>query len=437
MENLFNIKKFSTTDSNFAISFKNLLSPASNKEINNISKTVNEIISEVKDLGDDALKKYIKKFDKLNIDSVDSLEVPNEIVKNAYTKISKDQKKALDTAAKRIKTFHEKQKIEPFQYFDEYGSKISMQVLPIQKVGIYVPGGKAAYPSSVLMNTIPAKVAGVKEIIMVVPCSDDGINEMVLAAAFISGVDKIYKIGGAQAIAALAYGTETIPKVDKIVGPGNAYVAEAKRQVFGDVGIDMVAGPSEILIISDGSGNPDWITMDLFSQAEHDELAQSILLCTSKSFINLVQASISKLLPEMSREKIIKKSLGMRGALIHVENLEEACDLANQIAPEHLEIVVEDSDKCVKKITNAGSIFLGHFSSESLGDYCAGPNHVLPTSGSARFSSGLSVYDFKKRTSIINITSEGAKALGKVASVIARSETLTAHAKSAEIRYKN
>ena len=398
---------------------------------------VETIIDSVKKNGDKALIEYSSKYDNYIVSSISELEVSKETLKNAYSTISFSDKSALNTAADRIFRYHEHQVLNNYSYQDEYGTEISKRVLPIERVGIYVPGGTAAYPSSVLMNAIPAKVANVKEIVMVVPSPKGELNPMVLAAAHLTGVHRVFKIGGAHAIAALAYGTEKIPKVDKIVGPGNAYVAEAKKQVYGVVGIDMVAGPSEILIVCDGTTNPDWVALDLFSQAEHDESAQSILLTTDKEFLNQVYSSIEKLLPIMERKSVIEKSLKNRGALILVDNLTKACELANLIAPEHLELSVENSRSWAKLITNAGSLFLGRYSSESLGDYCAGPNHVLPTSGSARFSSGLSVYDFKKRMSVISVSEKGAKALGRVASTLANGEKLSAHALAAEYRMKN
>lgn len=402
-----------------------------------LSETVEKIINRVKTKHDEALIEYSALFDNYPVTSFSELEVSKETFKQAYDSISFAERSALNTAADRIYKYHEFQSLNSYSYVDEYGSQIEMRVLPIEKVGIYVPGGTAAYPSSVLMNAIPARVANVKEIIMVVPSPGGVLNPMVLAAAHLAGVSKVFKIGGAHAIAALAFGTEHIPKVDKIVGPGNSYVAEAKKQVYGIVGIDMVAGPSEILVICDGKTNPDWVALDLFSQAEHDTSAQSILLTTDKVFMNKVYESIENLLLKMDRKAVIEKSLKNRGALIHVDNLTEACNLANRIAPEHLELSVENSQSWSKLITNAGSLFLGRYSSESLGDYCAGPNHVLPTSGSARFSSGLSVYDFKKRMSVISVSEKGADVLGRVASTLANGEQLNAHALAAEYRMKN
>ena len=402
----------------------------------NVTGVVKKIITDVKEDGDSAVEKYSKKFDGEKFNGLEKTILSEELKKKALGKINEDQKSAMLEAHKRISFYHTHQKLNPYSYSDETGSNFSMRVLPMEKVGIYVPGGKASYPSSVIMNAVPAVVAGVKEVIMCVPTASGVIPDLVFAAAAISGVNTIFNVGGAQAIAALAFGTESIPQVDKIVGPGNAYVAEAKRQVFGSVGIDMIAGPSEILIIADETSNADWVAMDLFSQAEHDEFARAILVSTSDAFISAVHLSIERLLPQMPRKEIIEKSLNKFGLIIKVDTLNQACNLSNKIAPEHLELSVDNPADLVEKIINAGSIFLGKFSSESLGDYCAGPNHVLPTSGSARFSSGLSVYDFLKRTSVISISEVGAKSLGKIASVMARGETLIAHAKSAEFRTK-
>jgi histidinol dehydrogenase len=402
-----------------------------------LSDQVEKIIDTIKKNGDEALIEYSSKFDNYSVSSVEELEVSKKTLKDAYRSISFAERSALNTAADRIYKYHEHQELKPYSYIDEYGSEISMRIFPIEKVGIYVPGGTAAYPSSVLMNAIPARVANVKEIVMVVPSPAGVLNPMVLAAAHLAGVSRVFKIGGAHAIAALAFGTKQIPKVDKIVGPGNSYVAEAKKQVYGVVGIDMVAGPSEILVICDGKTNPDWVALDLFSQAEHDESAQAILLTTDKDFLEKVYTSIENLLPKMERRSVIETSLNNRGALILVDNLTKACELSNRIAPEHLELSVENSKSWSKLITNAGSLFLGRYSSEALGDYCAGPNHVLPTSGSARFSSGLSVYDFKKRISVISVSEKGADVLGGVASTLANGEKLSAHALAAEYRMKN
>ncbi len=435
MKKLENLRQFNFDDNDFYSKFGDLIKRGEELD-HQITNTVREIINNVRKSKDEAVLRYSKQFDSANFSSVACSEILQAEALSAFESLSSEKKSALEKSLERIRRYHEMQTTLPFSYQDEFGSKISMQVTPLERVGIYVPGGKASYPSTVLMNAIPAAVAGVEEVIMVVPSNSRGeVNQMTLAAAHLAGISRLFRIGGAHAIAALAYGTETIPRVDMIVGPGNAYVAEAKRQVFGSVGIDMVAGPSEILIISDGSGDPEWVAMDLFSQAEHDELAQAILLCTSRDFMLEVRSAIKRLLPQMDRSDIIETSLVNRGALIFVEDLSLACELANKIAPEHLELAIEEGERWLPYIRNAGSIFVGKYSSESLGDYCAGPNHVLPTSGSARFSSALSVYDFKKRTSIINVSPTGAKFLGKIASTIAKGEGLTAHAKSAEMRY--
>ena len=429
------IKRLNTGQNDFKDAFAHLIS-VSGTDKARVSEVVKEIIEDVKSSGDAAVEKYSRKFDGSSFAGVKQIVLDDNIKRRVLSIGQKDQIRAMTKAYERIRLYHSHQKIEPYSYTDSKGSHFAMRVLPLERVGIYVPGGKAAYPSSVMMNAIPASVAGVDEIIMVVPSISGQINDLVLAAAAISGVDRIFNVGGAQAIAALAFGTQSIPRVDKIVGPGNAYVAEAKRQVFGSVGIDMVAGPSEILIIGDESSDPEWVTMDLFSQAEHDELARAILISPSNDLLNKVEQCISTKLPTMSRFEIIRKSLSKNGALVKVVNMDEACQLANQIAPEHLELSVKDPSILLTKIKNAGSIFSGKFSSEALGDYCAGPNHVLPTSGSARFSSGLSVFDFLKRTSVINVSEDGAAELGPIASTLARGETLTAHAASAELRFK-
>lgn len=395
---------------------------------------VEEVIAEVKAHGDQALLSYTNRFDRMQATSVAELEMSAAQIANALQQISAEERAALEIAAERIRTYHQHQKQESWSYTEADGTVLGQQITALEKVGVYVPGGKAAYPSTVLMDVIPAKVAGVDEIIMVSPTPDGEINHIVLAAAAIAGVDRVFTVGGAQAVAALAYGTESIPGVDKIVGPGNIYVATAKRQVFGQVGLDMIAGPSEILVICDGQTDPDWIAMDLFSQAEHDEQAQSILVCPDQSFIERVEASIQKLLPEMERRDIITASLNSRAALIKVADLEQAVAVCNRIAPEHLEISVDNPDQWLPKIRHAGAIFMGRYTSESLGDYCAGPNHVLPTSGTVRFSSPLGVYDFQKRSSVIHCSAQGASELGKIASVLARGESLTAHARSAEYR---
>ncbi len=398
--------------------------------------TVDTIIAAVKTSGDQALLEYANKFDRANADSVAALEVSAEEIANAVNLISEQERAALQQAADRIRSYHQHQRQESWSYTEADGTVLGQQITALERIGVYVPGGKAAYPSTVLMDVIPAKVAGVDEIIMTSPASEAGLAPIVLAAAAIAGVDRVFSVGGAQAIAALAYGTETIPRVDKIVGPGNIYVATAKRQVFGQVGLDMIAGPSEILIISDASTDPDWVAMDLFSQAEHDEDAQSILVCPDADFIQQVQDSINKLLPTMERKEIITASLKNRAALIKVSDLAQAVEVCNRIAPEHLELSVADPDTLLPHIRHAGAIFMGPYTSEALGDYCAGPNHVLPTSGTVRFSSPLGVYDFQKRSSIIHCSQQGASDLGKVASVLARGESLTAHARSAEYRIK-
>lgn len=402
-----------------------------------IESAVSEILANVRERGDAAVVEYSRKFDGVSAEHMAELEVSKEACEAALAALPAEQRDALTQAAKRIRAYHERQKSTGWTYEEEDGTVLGVKVTPMDRVGLYVPGGKAAYPSSVLMNAIPAKVAGVGEVVMVTPTPGGEQNPIVLAAAAVAGVDRVLTIGGAQAVAALAYGTESIAQVDKIVGPGNAYVAEAKRRVFGVVGIDMIAGPSEILIICDGKTPAEWIAMDLFSQAEHDELAQAILLCPDAAYLDEVEASIKRLLPEMSRKAIISTSLANRGALIQVRDLDEACDIANHIAAEHLEISVQEPQPLVDRIRHAGAIFIGPYSSESLGDYCAGTNHVLPTSRTARFSSPLGVYDFEKRSSLINISKRGANTLGRIASTLAYGEGLQAHAKSAEYRYKN
>lgn len=429
------IKTLDSTESDFWQKLEVLLAWDSASDTK-ISDIVKEILEQVKARGDDAVIEYSQRFDRVGAQTVSELEIPLSRAQAALKSIPDEQRQALQAAAARVRSYHEHQKQDSWTYTEEDGTVLGQQVTPIDRAGLYVPGGKAAYPSSVLMNAIPAKVAGVSELIMVVPTPDDDVNDLVLAAAAIAGVDRIFAIGGAQAVAALAYGTETIPQVDKIVGPGNIYVATAKAMVFGTVGIDMIAGPSEILVICDGKTDPDWIAMDLFSQAEHDEDAQSILVSPDKAFLEQVQAAIEKLLPTMEREVIIATSLNERGALIHVKDLDEAIEVANFIAPEHLELSVEDPMIMAKKIRHAGAIFMGRYTAEALGDYCAGPNHVLPTSRTARFSSPLGVYDFQKRSSLIQVSEQGAQTLGQIASVLARGESLTAHARSAEYRLK-
>ena len=402
-----------------------------------IEQAVGEILGNVRSVGDAAVLEYTRRFDHVDARNMGELELDKADLRAAFETLPPAQRGALEQAAARISSFHQRQKAESWEYADADGTRLGQKVTPLDRVGLYVPGGKAAYPSSVLMNALPAKVAGVGELIMVVPCPHGERNPLVLAAAHLAGIDRVFAIGGAQAVGALAYGTQTMPQVDKIVGPGNAYVASAKRRVFGVVGIDMVAGPSEVLVIADGSANPDWVAMDLFAQAEHDELAQSILLCPDAAFIDAVAASIDRLLPTMPRQEVIAASLQGRGALIHVRNLDEACAIANRIAPEHLELAVAEPHPLVAKIRHAGAIFIGHYSSESLGDYCAGPNHVLPTSRSARFASPLGVYDFQKRTSLIEVSKAGARALGPIASTLAQGEGLHAHARAAELRYES
>ena len=399
--------------------------------------TVRDIVGTVRRDGDAALLEFTRRFDELSADSVAALEITTDRLATALEAIAPEQRAALEAAAERITGYHEHQVLQSWQYHDAGGNLLGQKITALARAGIYVPGGKASYPSSVLMNSLPARVAGVEEIIMVVPAPRGEISDMVLAAARLAGVDRVFTVGGAQAVAALAYGTETIPAVDKIVGPGNRFVAEAKRQVFGQVGIDMVAGPSEILVICDGHTSPDWVAMDLFSQAEHDESAQAILLCPDQAFLQRVGESIDRLLPEMPRADIIRASLQQRGALILTRDLDEAVAVSNRLAPEHLELSVADPESLLPSITAAGAIFLGRYTTETLGDYCAGPNHVLPTSGTARFSSPLGVYDFQKRSSIIHCSAEGVIELGRVASVLARSESLTAHARSAELRLED
>ncbi|MDE2440625.1 MAG: histidinol dehydrogenase [Betaproteobacteria bacterium] len=430
------IKRLSTVDADFKANMDALLAFEAAAD-EGIECTVAGILADVKVRGDAAVVDYTNKFDRLTAASMADLELSKAEMRKALDGLPADRRTALEAAAARVKSYHERQKMEGWSYTEADGTMLGQMITPLDRVGLYVPGGKAAYPSSVLMNAIPAKVAGVKELIMVVPTPDGEHNQLVLAAACLAGVDRVFTMGGAQAVGALAYGTQTVPQVDKIVGPGNAYVATAKRRVFGIVGIDMVAGPSEILVVSDGSGNPDWVAMDLFSQAEHDELAQSILICTDAAFIEQVQASIEKLLPTMPRRAVIETSLTKRGAFILVRDMAEAVAIANRVAPEHLELSLSDPDPWVSKIHHAGAIFIGHYTSESLGDYCAGPNHVLPTSGSARFSSPLGVYDFQKRTSLIKVSKDGAQTLGRIASTLAHGEGLPAHAKSAEFRLES
>ncbi len=429
------IRRFSTQDSDFDAKLKQLLAFETAQD-DSIDVVVANILKDVKVRGDAAVLEYTNRFDKTSANSLSELEIDKSELIAALDGLPIEQRKALQTAADRVRSYHEKQLMASWSYTEADGTLLGQQVTSLDRVGLYVPGGKAAYPSSVLMNAIPAKVAGVQELIMVVPTPNGEKNQLVLAAAAICEVDRVFCIGGAQAVGALAYGTETVPQVDKVVGPGNAYVAAAKRRVFGVVGIDMVAGPSEILVICDGKTDPDWIAMDLFSQAEHDELAQSILLSPDAEFLDKVNASIEKLVQEMPRKEIITKSLTDRGALIQVRDLDEAAKICNYIAPEHLELSVEEPLEFSKKIKHAGAIFMGRDTCEALGDYCAGPNHVLPTSRTARFSSPLGVYDFQKRSSLIMVSPQGAQVLGKVAATLAYGEGLQAHARSAEYRLK-
>jgi histidinol dehydrogenase len=428
-----NIRKLQSTSAAFAEDLRALLAFESAQDPA-LETRVREILLAVKSRGNAALLEATAKFDRWTPTSAETLEIDMSVAKRALDNLDKDVRAALEVAATRIRIYHQKQVQPSWQYTEADGTVLGQQITPLDRAGLYVPGGKAAYPSSVLMNAVAAKVAGVGELVMVTPTPDGVMNETVLAAAALAGVDRLFRVGGAQAVGALAYGTRTIPAVDKIVGPGNAYVACAKRFVFGVVGIDMVAGPSEILIIADGTTDPRWVAMDLFSQAEHDEIAQSILLCPDASYISQVATAMDDVLTNMPRADIIRASLTNRGALIHVRDLAEACAISNQIAPEHLELSVADPDALLPYIKHAGAIFMGAFSSESLGDYCAGPNHVLPTSRTARFSSPLGVYDFQKRSSIIKVSAAGANQLGKIAATLARSEGLEAHAQSADFR---
>lgn len=432
---MIHIKRFDSTAAAFTSQLEALLAFESAQD-ETVDATVANILNDIRNRKDAALLDYTNRFDRLSLQSAKELELTQSQLQHSLNALPSAERAALEQAADRVRSYHEKQPLQSWQYTEADGTLLGQKVTSLDRVGLYVPGGKASYPSSVLMNAIPAKVAGVPELIMVVPTPNGERNDMVLAAAAISHVDRVFTIGGAQAVGALAYGTETVPPVDKIVGPGNAYVAAAKRRVFGIVGIDMVAGPSEILVICDGGTDPDWIAMDLFSQAEHDELAQSILLSPDGQFLDRVLQSIERLLPEMPRKEVIRASLENRGALIQVRDLEEACAIANKIAPEHLELSVEQPEKWVEKIRHAGAIFLGRHACEALGDYCAGPNHVLPTSRTARFSSPLGVYDFQKRSSLIQVSAQGAAKLGKIASILAYGEGLPAHAKSAEYRFK-
>src|SRR5690554_3340708 len=430
------IQRLDSADPGFRSDLRRLLAYDASQD-ESIERATADILEHVRTEGDTALLNYTRRFDRLEAESVATLEIDRSEWLAALDSLPAEQRTALEQAAERVRSYHEHQKAQSWSYTEADGTVLGQKITPLDRVGLYVPGGKAAYPSSVLMNAIPAKVAGVKEVVMVTPTPDGVRNPIVLAAAAIAGVDRAWAIGGAQAVGALAYGTDTIRPVDKIVGPGNAYVAAAKRRVFGTVGIDMIAGPSEILIIADGATPADWIAMDLFSQAEHDELAQAILLCPDAAYLDEVEASIERLLPTMPRADIIRASLSGRGALILVDSLDQACEIANEIAPEHLEISTENPETWVEKIRHAGAIFMGRYSSESLGDYCAGPNHVLPTSRTARFSSPLGVYDFQKRSSLIQVSRQGAQSLGRIAATLAHGEGLQAHAGSAQYRLES
>ncbi|MBI5658040.1 MAG: histidinol dehydrogenase [Nitrosomonadales bacterium] len=428
-----NIRRLSTEQADFSAQLDALLAFEETAD-EKLEATVAAILADVKRRGDAAMLEYTRRFDRLNASDAAALELPQSELRAAFVGLPAAQRTALEQAAQRVTSYHQKQLQSSWSYTEADGTLLGQQVTPLDRVGLYVPGGKAAYPSSVLMNALPAKVAGVDELVMVVPTPDGVKNQLVLAAAYLSGVSRVFTVGGAQAVAALAYGTATIPKVDKVVGPGNAYVAAAKRRVFGACGIDMIAGPSEILVICDGQTNPDWIAMDLFSQAEHDELAQAILLSPDAKFIEAVAQSADRLLDQMPRRNIIRTALENRGALIAVANMDEACATSNRIAPEHLELSVDEPQAWLPKLKHAGAIFMGRYTSESLGDYCAGPNHVLPTSGTARFSSPLGVYDFQKRSSLIQVSAQGAQTLGVIAAEIAFGEGLHAHAQSALFR---
>ncbi len=429
------LRRLKAADAGFDLELERLLAWDSVSDVE-VATTVASVIADIRQRGDTALLDYTQRFDGVEVASVAELEFSQQQLQAALQRIEPDQRQALEDAAQRIRRYHQRQQQDSWQYREDDGTVLGQQIRGMDRVGLYVPGGKASYPSSVLMNAIPAKVAGVGELIAVSPTPKGYVNDMVLAAAAIAGVDRLFAVGGAQAIAALAFGTETLPRVDKIVGPGNIYVATAKRQVFGSVGLDMIAGPSEILVICDGQTDPDWIAMDLFSQAEHDEDAQSLLVSPDSDYLARVEQSIERLLPEMERGDIIRESLAARGALIEVADMAQAIELVNRIAPEHLELSVAEPEQYLPQIRHAGAIFLGRHTPEALGDYCAGPNHVLPTSGTARFSSPLGVYDFQKRSSIINCSVAGAATLARTASILARGESLTAHARSAEYRLR-
>jgi histidinol dehydrogenase len=430
------ITRLNSRDAGFDAALEKLLDWEQTADVA-VETVVRDIINDVRMRGDAALLEYTQRFDRRSVTDAAALEIPLADCREALERIPVDQREALELAAGRVRAYAGHQRLDSWSYTEADGTLLGQQIMPMDRAGLYVPGGKAAYPSSVLMNAIPAKVAGVSELIMVVPTPDGEVNDMVLAAAAIAGVDRVFAIGGAQAVAALAYGTETVPAVDKIVGPGNVYVATAKRMVFGKVGIDMIAGPSEILVICDGNTDPDWIAVDLFSQAEHDEDAQSLLVSPEGEFLDRVSTSIERLLPEMPRAAIIRASLQGQGALIQVRDMEEAIEVANRVAPEHLELSVEDPLAVAAQIRHAGAIFMGRYTAEVLGDYCAGPNHVLPTSRTARFSSPLGVYDFQKRSSLIQCSAQGASTLGRTAAVLAHGEGLTAHARSAEVRIES
>lgn len=429
------IRRLQSSQPNFSEQLNALLDGRSDSDTD-VAKVVADIIAEIRQRGDQALVEYTQRFDRLTVGNAAELSIPMEKLSAALDSLPADQREALEVAAMRIQDYAEKQKLESWIFTDTLGNRLGQKITPLASVGLYVPGGKAAYPSSVLMNAIPAKVAGVEDLIMVVPTPNGEVNILVLAAAALAGVNRVFSIGGAQAIAALAYGTDTIPAVEKIVGPGNIFVATAKQMVFGQVGIDMIAGPSEIAIVSDGSGNPDWVAMDLFSQAEHDEEAQSILVSPDAAFLDQVEQSILRLLPSLERKEIVATSLHNRGALIHVKDMEQAFAVVNRIAPEHLELAFDNAADVLDKIKNAGAIFLGHYSAEALGDYVAGPNHVLPTAGTARFASPLGVYDFQKRSSIMECSIQGSAKLAKTAELLAQCEGLQAHARSAAYRDK-
>lgn len=427
------IRRLDTRAEGFDPEFERLLAFEATLD-RTVERTVEDILADVRKRGDEALLEYTRRFDGVDAPGMAALSISQDELDQALTSLPDAQRQALEAAAARIRRYHERQVVSSWDYREDDGTRLGQIVTPLDRVGVYVPGGKAAYPSTVLMNTLPAKVAGVREVVMVVPTPDGVRNPLVLAAAAVAGVDHVFAIGGAQAVGALAFGTGTVPRVDKIVGPGNRYVAAAKRQVFGRVGIDMVAGPSEILVVADGSTPADWVAMDLFSQAEHDELAQSLLLCPDAGYLDAVEVEMRRLLAGMPRREVIQASLQGRGALVLVRDLAEACEVANRVAPEHLELSLRDPANWVSRIRNAGAVFLGRYTSESLGDYCAGPNHVLPTAGTARFSSPLGVYDFQKRTSLIEVSSAGARTLGKIAGVLADGEGLPAHAAAARMR---